>query len=290
MVWLSVFAVGIFVAAGFVAHAATLGVVVGDATPNIGQPVRVDIPLDTQGEDANAIQGKIIFPSAAFKLESIVDGDSPVSFWIDAPSEVASGVVAFSGIMPGGFTGRTNSVVSLILLPLASGPGSITFQNTELLRNDGTGSAISLSTSSVTLAVSSVVATSSAPGISASLTGPDPFTPVISHDPNIYDGQYFLAFSTTDKGSGIDHYEVLEGSTWQVATSPYLLQDQSLSSDIYVRAVDHSGNFIVVKVPAEHPQSILTPNGLIPFVEKYWWIIAILAIVAVGALIAFLLR
>ena len=105
-------------------QAATLGVVVNNATPEIGQPIRVDIPLDTQGDDANAIQAQILFPAGQFSLLNMNDGASPVSFWIAPPEETASGVVAFSGIMPGGFEGAASSVVSFWLLPTASGIGA----------------------------------------------------------------------------------------------------------------------------------------------------------------------
>ena len=29
-------------------------------------------------------------------------------------------------------------------------------------------------------------------------------------DPNVFDGKWFLVFAALDKGSGIDHYEVME--------------------------------------------------------------------------------
>jgi hypothetical protein len=252
----------ILVAAAFalpgILHAATLGITASNAAPDIGQPVRIDIPLDTQGDNANAIQGQIIFPSGQFILRNIDDGGSPVNFWVEAPEEIASGVVEFSGIIPGGFQGAASSVVSLWLLPTASGNGQISLSDVELLRNDGEATPITTVTGTVMIAVSTTNA-SSTPTSPTSFVTPESFTPVISQDPNIYGGKYFLAFSTTDKGSGIDHYEVLEvsaggsGDSWQVATSPYLLQDQALESTIYVRAVDHAGNFIVVEVPATNP-------------------------------------
>jgi hypothetical protein len=85
-----------------------------------------------------------------------------------------------------------------------------------------------------------------------------------------------LVFSTQDKGSGIDYYEVKEESQfllfrllpskWHRAESPYLLRDQSLSSRIYVKAVDRAGN----KQFAE-----LLPKRLIHWYEDYsfWFII-----------------
>jgi hypothetical protein len=134
----------------------------------------------------------------------------------------------------------------------------------QILKNDGEGTPITAKVASTSITAGPGTASSTSER-APSLTNPDAFVPVISHDPQIYNDSYFLAFSTTDKGSGIDHYEVLEvpvsgsasklgfQSAWRVAVSPYLLQDQSLSSDIYVRAVNHAGNFIVVKLPAEQP-------------------------------------
>ena len=91
-------------------------------------------------------------------------------------------------------------------------------------------------------------------------------------DPNLFDGKHFLVFQAVDKQSGIDHYEVLEvrsghqpvdqDSLWERAESPYELKDQGLRSDIYVRAVDRSRNFIVAKVSARHPQAV---SGSWPF-------------------------
>jgi hypothetical protein len=211
------------------------------------------------------VQGEVTFPADLFKLEKIIDGASTVSLWIDPPAETTPGTVDFAGIMPGGFSGSNGQLFSLILEPITNGTGTIQVASATVLANDGSGTSLPVSINSASITVTPANATSMpsipiAPVID--YTAPNPFTPQIVSDPNIFNGQYFLVLSTTDTGSGIDHYEVLEVpsgsseqpySSWHVATSPYLLTDQDLSSDIYVRAVDHSGNFIVIKVPAEHP-------------------------------------
>lgn len=266
-----------------VARAATLGVVVNNAAPDIGQPIRVDVPLDTQGDDANAIQAQILFPASQFTLRSINDGASPVSFWIEPPAEVASGVVAFSGIVPGGFQGAASSVVSLWLMPTTSGAGVISLGNVQVLRNDGAATPITTATGTAEVDVSTIVASSTHTRPVSFIT-PQPFTPVITQDPNIFGGKYFLVFSTTDKGSGIAYYQVLEtqAGSWQTATSPYLLQDQSLESDIYVRAVDNAGNFIVAKLPAQHPVSLTHPSG-----SGVSWVVALAIILVLLCFLAF---
>ncbi|XOU93986.1 MAG: cohesin domain-containing protein [Candidatus Kerfeldbacteria bacterium] len=80
---------------------------------------------------------------------------------------------------------------------------------------------------------------------------------VISKEPTLYDGKYILIFSTTDKGSGIDYYDVKEGdkSTTHV-TSPYILEDQSRSNLITVTAFDRAGNYTQKNL------------GIVPFENK----------------------
>ncbi|HHE65575.1 MAG TPA: hypothetical protein ENL09_06080 [Bacteroidetes bacterium] len=99
-------------------------------------------------------------------------------------------------------------------------------------------------------------------------------------DPNIYDGKYFIVFSTVDKQTGLDHYEILEitpeelekikkedggianffnklfgkweeKSSWKEGESPYLLADQSLGSVIKVKAIDKAGNERLVEYNME---------------------------------------
>jgi len=72
---------------------------------------------------------------------------------------------------------------------------------------------------------------------------PESFKVEISQNPAIFEGKYFIVFSTTDKQSGIDYYEIKEGKkNWKIAVSPYILENQKLTSDIWVKAVDKAGN------------------------------------------------
>ena len=88
----------------FFAHAAILRIVEPSSVA-VGQPFQVDVALDTQGENINAIQGTVSFPTKIFTLQSINDGGSIVSFWVAPPQETASGTVAFSGMAAGGIAG-----------------------------------------------------------------------------------------------------------------------------------------------------------------------------------------
>ena len=76
-------------------------------------------------------------------------------------------------------------------------------------------------------------------------TSPLPIKTEVSSDEYLYDGQYFLIFSTTDKGSGVDYYTVQEGAyITDNAKSPYVLQDQTKQDAIIITAYDKAGNFI----------------------------------------------
>jgi|GEM_PF-507016 len=113
---------------------------------------------------------------------------------------------------------------------------------------------------------------------------PKEFIPKIGQDPAVFEGKYFLSFSTTDEKSGIDYYEIFEqrqsliGTTteqdWKIAETPYLLQDQTLQSIILIKAVDKAGNERISEIiPAEKPvpwKTIIL--GLIVLVVIDWTI------------------
>ena len=245
-----------------VAHAAVVNVAVDNAVITQNQDVRVSVTLDTQGADANTVQAEVTFPSGLFTVQKIMDGNSAISLWVSPPKQSSPGVIDIAGIMPGGVIGADESLFSFELQPTGVGTGTIQVATATVLANDGLGSSLPVALGSLSVSVSPALTSSTLSAPVIDYLPPNSFTPQIESDPNIFNGRYFLVFSTTDSGSGIDHYEVLEVpngssqkpfSAWQVAASPYVLTDQDLSSDIYVRAVDHSGNFIVVKVPARHP-------------------------------------
>src|SRR5262249_44124515 len=73
-------------------------------------------------------------------------------------------------------------------------------------------------------------------------TPPDPFDVQVESTRNLFNGKYYAVFSTVDKQSGIDHYEMVINGTWQPVTSPHLLDDQTLQGGVEVRAIDKAGN------------------------------------------------
>ncbi len=224
--------------------------------PIASDAVRIGLVLDTQGASINAIEAHLTFDPSLFAITEVDDGGSVVSAWIDEPAfSNDKGTVDLAGIIPGGINTANGTIVTIAIAPRAPGNrASFTVASASALLNDGEGTPAKLTITSpgFTLAPPSPPATDTMS--SADTEAPDIFTPKIGQDPALFDGKYFLVFGTTDARSGIDHYEVQEGmGSWQVATSPYALHDQTLSSDILVRAVDRAGNFRVARVLSEHP-------------------------------------
>ena len=111
----------------------------------VGQQFQAGIILNTGGEEINAVEGKIIFPSELLKLKEIRDANSIVNFWIDKPKLESDGQIAFSGITPGGYRGSQGLLLTLIFVSKKEGGGVIELQNAKTLLNDGNGTEAALS-------------------------------------------------------------------------------------------------------------------------------------------------
>ena len=217
----------------------------------------VQVFLDTQNTPVNAVEGTVVFSPDLLALKEIRDGNSSVNFWVERPHSAGAGKVAFSGITTGGFSGPKMFLFSLVLEAQKIGIDSIGFHDIQVLANDGQGTQIP--TTEIPFAFSVSAGSNGSPenlGIKDT-DPPENFVPLIGSDPSIFAGKYFLAFSTVDKGVGIDHYAVREsfwglGGAYIPAESPYLLKDQTLKSKIYVKATDRNGNERIVELPAQN--------------------------------------
>ncbi|MBI3638138.1 hypothetical protein HY227_00125, partial [Candidatus Wolfebacteria bacterium] len=119
---------------------------------------------------------------------------------------------------------------------------------------------------------------------------PEEFTPQITRNPDIFDNKWFLVFAARDFESGIDHYEILEKypvrhifnlirkEKWTRGESPYLLENQNLESDIFIKAVDRAGNEKIIE---------MKPRNNLKWYENYliWSIIMALSIISAGVAI-----
>lgn len=257
----------------------------------IGQKFEIGVLLNADGEEINAIEGAILFPHDILEAQEVYEGGSIVNFWIKKPivSSVAreSGKLSFSGVIPGGVTGKKGYLFSLIFVARKEGQVMITTADEKALRNDGKGTSIKLKQAPITLEVGKKISVGEfLPPYDPDL--PESFTPRIVRDPNIFDGKWFLVFATQDKGSGVASYAVHESrrmetqivmNQWVEAESPYVLKDQTLKSFVYVKAVDRAGNErIETMSPSREPHwynayliwGIIGGIGILIFAFGFW--------------------
>jgi hypothetical protein len=249
-------------------------------------PRRVGLVLNTEGEDVNAIEGVVSIP-APFEIDSVSYGDSVVSVWIDRPAYSASShTIIFSGIMPAGYAGEKGMILEFVLRSSVATSAHLDIPSMRVLKNDGKGTEAQVTRTPLDISLPEATATSTRPAVRDD-TSPEEFTAVVTHDSNLFGGDAALVWAATDKGVGIDRYEVMEvlsGSQdpelnqWHPAESPYQLHDQKLQSEIYVRAIDKAGNFRIIKVgEGEHGA-----QGPWARVKMFWliWGVVLLIVIA----------
>lgn len=216
------------------------------------------------GEQFNALDGVFQYAPTVLRIVAIHDGNSLVSFWLEAPHETTAGTILFSGMTPGGFQGANEKVFDVLFEVTSKGDPSLRISNAHLYKNDGTGTSIAISEQSP--AVSITAASKEAKTVELyDVEPPEDFTPSVAHDDALFGGANFLVFGTQDKGLGVDRYEVREGmlGMYREAKSPYLLRRQLLDRPIYIHAVDREGNVREVVVP---------PRVSIPLWRQGEWI------------------
>lgn len=262
--------------------------------------VTVAVRLDTdEGECVNTVDAVISYDGGSLQAVDVTRGRSILSLWVEAPViDKEAKTISFAGGVPNGYCGRipgdpslTNIVAELVFrapgLTVGRASGNTTNivfgPETRVLLNDGLGTEAPLRLVDGTImlqdGVGPSVSDSWGERVSLDTRPPEPFTVELVQNGSVFSGKYYIVFSTTDKQSGIDHYEVIEESEeetslfrwgaadapWREVTSPYVLTDQTLGSVIRVKAVDKAGNeYIAVLVPDEslRRELILLEYGL----------------------------
>lgn len=258
----------------FIARAATIYLAPAEGEFSPGETFIEEIKLDTEGEDINAIEVNLGFPGDILEIVDFSDGGSLLKIWVDKPiindsQETINkykGTLSFTGGVPNGFTGEgTLGKVVFKARALSQGkmktlPREAKIQflaETQLLLNDGQGTLAKLTKKGSILQIiaekSEILGNEWQSIIKEDDILPEFFEIKISRESSMFEGKYFISFLAVDEQSGIDHYEIQEGDgEWQEATSPYVLQDQSLKSIIRVKAIDKAGNEKI---------EILNPSG-----------------------------
>jgi len=272
-----VFLATIFFSSAPFIRAAELYFGASETVVSIGAPVEVGVFLNTEGKVDNAVAGTVHFSSDQFSLSAVRDGGSGITMWIERPNEVGPGSIAFSGVTPGGFMEDKLFLFSMKLIPTGSGSSIVTYEDMEVLLNDGLGTSDSVAASPITFTIRSVPAvvepseqeapsseTESRIESVSDQIPPEPFAVEYVQDSQLADGKNVLIFNAVDRDSGIDRYEVVEEYPWfdirawfeksepVVTGSPYVLIDQEQRTDVAITAVDRVGNRETTYVHAAH--------------------------------------
>lgn len=247
-----------------------------------GDMFMVTIRLDTTVDECvNVAMVELKYPQDWMRATVVSKGESLLSLWTDEPViDQEHGAVTFSGGIPAGYCGRvqgdpgkTNILARVVFnIPgnmiggkTATGPVPLHLSfgsTTAVYLNDGFGTPAKLQTTGanfVRTMVSGQLKNEWLDVVHGDTIPPDAFTVSVEHDPNMFEGRYFLAFSTVDKQSGVHHFEVKEDDPGKLdfirgeneraefITSPslyyYELKDQELKSRITVRVYDNARNY-----------------------------------------------
>jgi hypothetical protein len=287
-----------------------------DRGDSITMAVRLDVD-EAVGECINAIDGVITYTSNIEPVDISI-GDSILRVWVEEPKiSREAHTITFAGGIPNGYCGRvagdprlTNVLTEIVFQsPGFTVGGSndavaqVAFgEESTAYLNDGQGTKASLTT------YPAKVELSSKPGstidnpwreeVGADNIPPEEFSIMLQKDDHAFSQKYFIAFNTTDKQTGIDHYEVMEESLtqfgsfqwgradapWIEARSPYVLEDQSLSSIIRVKAIDKAGNeYIATLIPDETMRTLSRT-------QAYTILLGVVAVVLLLVIVLFALR
>ncbi len=221
------------------------------------------------------------------ELVDVSRGRSIISVWIKEPLiDKDQRKIRIEGGIPNGYCGRlpgdprhTNRLIDLVFsVPgfrvggaESDGLARIEFEtNSRVLLNDGFGTdaKVNFVNSDIRI-LNDIGGRDGNPWIDLVREDnipPESFSIYLDRSENAFGNKYFISFNTTDKQSGLSHFEVMEepieyfnlfrwgeaDAPWIRTESPYVLKDQTLNSIIRVKAVDKAGNeYIATLVPDE---------------------------------------
>lgn len=248
------------------AHAATVRVEPsgGEAPP--ATPFTVTVMLTTDANPVNVVEGSVRIP-AGVTVDSVSAAGSAFSLWPTYPAYVTTDhAVEFSGGVPGGVAPGVQATLFTIRAH-ADAPGVYAFAPSGMsaYQNDGKGSAEQVMTSSATVTVRAGAAS---PAVAAGKASP--LVADIGRDDSLFGGRYFLAFYGGDRGAGV-RYEVREGNGPYVAADRYyVLRDQTLHTQVTVRAIDDAG-VVATRTVNAGPPYVLIALAIIVLVALGFW-------------------
>jgi hypothetical protein len=233
-----------------------------------GDTFIVSIRLNTDGDCINAANVALTYPAKTMRAVDFSKGGSIFTLWAVEPKfDTERGTVTFAAGVPGGYCGRiagdpslTNIIGKVVFTVTDASAQEAQIRvaaNSAVYLNDGQGTKVIPETGNTILTLSSQPTQEQNPwlaAVGADTTLPDAFDVQIESTRGVFGGKYYAVFSTVDKQSGIDHYEMVINGTWQEVSSPHVVDDQTLRTGVQVRAIDKAGNIrLGTYVPGSAP-------------------------------------
>lgn len=300
-------------------NAATLYIDPNETHSFRADSVTLSVRIDTdEGECINTVDAVVSYDPSIAAVD-VSRGDSILTLWVEDPViDQEAHTITFAGGIPNGYCGRvpgdprlTNVIAKLVFqvpgFSVGGGGNSkvaeVSFApETRVMLNDGYGTEAPLKTFGAKIALDDNAGSAITDGWGATVAAddipPSPFSIELVQNSEVFSGKYYIVFSTTDKQSGIDHYEVYEepieelslfrwgvpDTAWVEAKNPYVLVDQDMKSVIRVKAIDKAGNERIAIYAPEETSRIMDPRTLITVLVS-----ALLAL-ALVTLFAFFIR
>ncbi|MCK5344700.1 MAG: hypothetical protein KAR20_14900 [Candidatus Heimdallarchaeota archaeon] len=244
----------------------------------LGDTFLVHVRLDNEGDCSNVADIKMSYDNTILEAVDYSVGESLVSLWVDVPTiDQENGTVEFSGGIPGGYCGRiigdpglSNLLATIVFSTTGNRinavPGNTVsieiLERSKVLLSDGLGTKAPLTVEGAVVTISdrnTYITNEWIDVIKQDTIQPEPFYISVHQNSAVAKGKYFITFNTSDKQSGIDHFEVFESSLenpgyevgtnkpahWRIVNKDeqfYVLLDQTLKSKVIVKAVDKANN------------------------------------------------
>ena len=214
-----------------------------------GERTNLDIIIDPEKDSINSVGLSLRFDSHKFRFAGFSAKQSSIPIWVEEPKEREKGIISFSGVIPGGIehlydplhTASTAiPLVRLFFVAENEGADTFSFADTLVLKNDGKGSLVPVTTKDTTVTISGTLSENVH---LSDTTPPKPFTITLIERSFFGKTPRLAVFSAEDDSSAIEHYEVsVGGLSFVKATSPYPLPYKLFPYVFSVKAFDFSGN------------------------------------------------
>lgn len=234
------------------AHAAEILIATTPEIPVAGEDFTLSVRLAVEGDSINAAEGVLKLSGA--EVKSISTGGSAFSLWPIEPRYMPGAhSIEFAGGVPGALQSTESTLLFTVVAraPVA-GLYTVSLESARAFKANGLGTPLYIEPFSKRI---SVAASGEPQAKKQQDTVPPQFVSVeTGQDPSLFGGRTFISFFASDDQSGVASYEVKEGwwSRYKKADRYYVLNDQTLGKDIWVRVTDASGNTAVHKIDSPH--------------------------------------